>query len=492
MNSDNNLDKWRDMFSDDTSELPGDFKWEDMEDGIMEKMKKEESRRPVFLIVFTILGCVLFLLGIGWAYIWNNNHAKTSKELEGIANTVHKHKTSESSDASMATIENETPKTLTNVRQSESKTNQNSEFSNIEIGKTVFKNYINRTTQKITISDNNSIPKTSDIIDINKISIEIGINNTQKENQTKTNEIITKSSSEKELENDVNLTLKSSSPNETILVESVNLLTAISLIKVNEIKSLEENLYDNVLSPTITDQKMNKIPNNYILLTGGITSWDLNYSKNAPERDVYEKTILSYHTQLSYTQRFKNNFVFGAGIRYQNLETELNYSTFIDNYKTIRLSDTIISIQTNAITGQQTRIKGDVDVNVSANRRIRHFNRYQVYQIPLSVGKAWSINKKWSTEISLGTAVNIYTYSKGRTLYLGDILDFSGSETPFINNRWGIQGLGSVKIHYKINNFLGLLLDGSIQQSLTNWSSEDGVSLLPLNKNIGLGMYYSY
>jgi hypothetical protein len=492
MNADNNLDKWRDMFSDDTSELSDDLKWEDMEDGILEKMKKEESRRPVFIFIFTILGCVLFLLGIDWSYIWNNDNIQISKELEKTENSKSKPNTFQSSDASLATIENEKPKTLTNDTQNQTKTNQNFEINNTDISETDFKNNIQRTNQKIAESDYNSIPKTTDIIDLNDKSNEIGINNPMEENQANIDKIITKSSFENEIENGVNLTSNSSYQNETLLVESVNLLTAISLIKVNEIKSLEENLYDNLIHPTITEQKMNKIPNNYISITGGITSWDLNYSKNAPERDAYEKTILSYHTQLSYTRRFKNNFVFGAGIRYQNLETELNYSTFIDNYKTIRLSDTIISVKTNAITGQQTRIKGDVDVNVSANRRIRHFNRYQVYQIPLSIGKVWSINKNWSTEISIGTAVNIYAYNKGRNLYQGDILDFNGSETPFINNRWGIQGLGSIKIHYKINNHWGLLLDGNIQKSMTNWSTEDGVELLPVIKNIGLGVYYSY
>lgn len=492
MNSDNNFDKWRDMFSDDKSELPDDFKWEYMEDDILDKMKKEQSRRPVFIIVFIVFGCILFLIGIGWSYIWNNDNIQMSKEIDKIENSKSKQNTSQSSDVSIATIESKKPKTLPIETKNQTKTNQNFEINNTEISETVFKNNIQRTTQKVVQNDYNRVPKIAEINELNEKSNQIGTNIPMKEKQANINEIIPKSSFENELANYGNLNSTYNDQADSLLVKSVNFMAALSLIKVNEIKSLEDNLSGILLRPTVAKQKLSKLPKNYISITGGVTSWDLNYNKVVPERDAYEKTILSYHTQLNYTHRFNNNFVFIAGIRYQNLETEFNYSTFIDNYKIIRLSDTIISVKTNAITGQQTRIKGDVDINVSANRRVRHFNRYQLYQIPLSMGKAWAITKKWSTEISLGTAVNIYAYNRGRTLFQGNILDFGGSETPFMDNRWGIEGMASLKIRYKINDQLGLLLDGSIQQSMTNWSTEDKVSLLPVQKSIGLGMYFTY
>jgi hypothetical protein len=122
---------------------------------------------------------------------------------------------------------------------------------------------------------------------------------------------------------------------------------------------------------------------------------------------------------------------------------------------------------------------------------VRHFNQYQLYQIPFTVGKVWPITQKWFAELSLGGAVNILAKNSGRNLYQGKIIDFNDSVTPFMDNRWGFQVMGSVKLHYRINKHYGLLIDAGLQKSLKNWSTEAYVQMKPLTKNLGIGIFYS-
>lgn len=132
----------------------------------------------------------------------------------------------------------------------------------------------------------------------------------------------------------------------------------------------------------------------------------------------YEQALLSYHAQLSYTHRFGNGLALTMGLQYQQLETQLGWS-------------------------KQLEVRGDVELGVEATRNVRHFNQYRLYQIPLSVGKSWRLWGKWHTGISIGGAVNIFAHNRGRNVLLGELENFDGPATPFLDSRWNLHGLAT-------------------------------------------------
>jgi len=233
------------------------------------------------------------------------------------------------------------------------------------------------------------------------------------------------------------------------------------------------------------------LPKHQMALTSGISTWKPAYGQVAPEAEAYEQSTLSFYAQLSYTYRFDNNFELSTGLQYQQLQTQLEWSQQIEDYTTVVLQDTIVEIQVNSLTGNSTAVRGDVEVSVNATRNIRHHNEYRLFQIPIAIGKSWAIGENWQAGISAGAAVNLLTQNKGRSIYQGELEYMDGPTTNLIDNRWGIHGLGSANVGYRINARWGVMAEAQFQKSLTDWSRVPGIQMQTEVTSFGLGIYYA-
>jgi hypothetical protein len=143
------------------------------------------------------------------------------------------------------------------------------------------------------------------------------------------------------------------------------------------------------------------------------------------------------------------------------------------------------------LTGNSTAVRGDVEVSVDATRNIHHHNQYRLFQIPLTVGKAWTFGQHWQAGLSVGGAVNLLTQNKGRSIYQGELEYMDGATTNLIDNRWGIHGLGRANVGYRINARWGVMAEAQFQKSLTDWSQVSGVPMQPEVMSFGVGVFYS-
>lgn len=227
-----------------------------------------------------------------------------------------------------------------------------------------------------------------------------------------------------------------------------------------------------------------------IIFLSGLSMSGMGYGNNKPERHSFEKNIPSFSVQINYVQPLKNNFSFLVGLQYQQFENRLNKRESLDDH-IITLADTILQVQNNSLTGQQNIVRGDAEVTVTAERNIRHYNKTQIYQIPLAVGKKWSF-QKWEANIFIGGAFNIYTQNKGRTLYQNEIYDYDGASTGFMNNQWKINAMASGRLTYKINQSIGITSGLQFQKSISDWSREEDVVMRPQLINMELGMNYFF
>jgi hypothetical protein len=493
MDSKNEFDKLREFFSDEKTNLPDEFTWETMEDGIIDKMNMDKKpKRRVFIIIFFLFTAAFIVLGIRLTDIGQDNiihdiqnqpdsDQKLDKATQSPASPSYV-STPDASASKMKLQQGRNPGSQIQEGSSISKDQNMSEIKdNVPL---VLSSKSKNTTGQLYIKEENKTEykKKTDVI---------SENNSHEFSDLIKNKLPDYASSEiNDLHEEI---IASGFDKSGINPLNRDEVVILSLPSANSkaLQSLKNDTQVILTQPLFANQKPSKVTENFISVFGGISQWDIHYGSVVPERQPYEKTILSYHAQANYTHKFSNHLTIMAGLGFHKLETRLDYSLFIKNYTTQTLYDTILTYNTNSITGEKSQIRGDVEVNVNATRRVRHYNQYQLIQIPFAVGRSWSISQKIFAEVSLGGAVNILAFNKGRSVDQGRIIDFNHSSTPFLDNRWGFHAMGSVKLRYKIHEHVGILLDVGLQKSLSNWSTETNVLMRPMMRHIGLGIFYA-
>lgn len=226
----------------------------------------------------------------------------------------------------------------------------------------------------------------------------------------------------------------------------------------------------------------------WAILTG-VADWEMGYGTELPESASYESPLLSWQSGISYLHPLPRQYTLLSGLQWQRLESRLDWSTAVDDYQ-VTLRDTILRVETNALTGKESKVRGDVTLTVPANRVVRHHNQIQLLQIPLAVGKTW-LYRNWQADLLIGGAFTVYTYHKVRTLYREELLDYAGPKTDLIDNRWKFQALLAGRLTYRINRHFGITTGIQWQRSLGNWSTEAAIVQRPRIVNVQLGFTYS-
>lgn len=237
-------------------------------------------------------------------------------------------------------------------------------------------------------------------------------------------------------------------------------------------------------------QKVASKSSNQLILEGGLTYWSEGYGSNTPERAAYEKPTTSFHLQFQYQKNLAKSYFVLAGLQYQQLESRLEYANTIQDYLVV-LEDTIIQIQNNLLTGEQTIIRGDVEQFVEAERRVIHHNKAKLFKGMLALGKSWRFGD-FKTDLYLGGGLNVSVRNQGRTLYQSTIIDYEGPENAVFDNQWTVDGILGIRLHYFLNQRFGLTTGIQAQRSLVNWSNESASNFYPAILNLHLGTSYSF
>ncbi len=236
-------------------------------------------------------------------------------------------------------------------------------------------------------------------------------------------------------------------------------------------------------------KKLSLVPDRLSLL-GGVSFWNMGFGQEKPDRQPYEQTHISFHSQLNYLHTLKKNFTLLVGLQYVQLEHQFDWTTSIEDYK-ITLKDTILEVQTNSLTGQQTPVYGDVELETTATRTVRHHNRVRLVQVPVAIGKTWTI-KNWQADLLIGGAVNVLTQNTGRTLYQGTLQEYDGRSTDLLENQWNIHGLLMGRLGYNFNDHFGITTGFQVQKSLNNWSAEQHIKMRPAILSWEMGVSYRF
>jgi len=130
-------------------------------------------------------------------------------------------------------------------------------------------------------------------------------------------------------------------------------------------------------------------------------------------------------------------------------------------------------------------------LTVPAERQVQHFNSFSLLQVPLGIGKTWGKGSLQS-HLLVGGVANLSFARQGRTLYQAELIDYDDASSTIWTDKLSFSALWSGGLSYRITDRLGVVTLLQYQHSLSNWSTEQGITMRPSIFNWSLGVKYSW
>lgn len=468
--------------------VPPEFSWENMQDGIykkMDDMKKPSSNKKTNFVRIAIVILLLLLI----QFVCSPLPFQKSKQIKEDGQQKDK------IIANEAQFEPNTSDTYTDSQNTLEQTSEASEkeksINTAVINKNMLQsNYQNKDAYRHSTK---SMSGSSQTMENNKVRFKANILSQEEKKEDLHSSLIEAESSSNSDQNYINDQMAELQTDNTTYKQNVSLSALQSIDPITRAllnSSVESTIpeMDGVYEDIEIKTKENLFNNNRISLMGGASFWTMAYGDIKPERDAYETAISSFNTSLSYFQKLSKSLELMIGLQYTKLESRFDFEQNIENY-TVTISDTLIQIQNNLISGNQTFVRGDVEVPVDARRIVKHYNSTSLIQMPIALGLSLS-NASWSYGIYAGALVNIYSSNSGRTYFNDSVFDYQDSQTDFMSNRWKFNALVAGRISYSLNDRIALSTGIQFQKSMMNWSLEENVKMRPSVYSLSLGCTY--
>jgi hypothetical protein len=491
---DSNFDKIRQVFSKGNDVIPPELEWSEMEKGIREKMALKKAvgsapassakrRRWMLLLAFLVISVpIIWYLSTTGRTDTDASNRNTTIEENIVDYRVGK------------TPENEL---LDKRPESKATVNQNASSEGL------------KSSNDPNLTRLNGSPGVTRGIEsvVGNAGVSVsqsGTNSRKQGMEPSTGNSLISGSTEVSLS--ASSAIHSSDPEKTISIASMDLTDPIleqrrSILNVRNLETIRTQLVPGNLSlmdrlEVSIDRKedpcfcQDPVNSHRMVFLGGVTSWKPVYGTAKPERYDFERTLLSFHTQINYVHTFKNGFVLMTGLQYQRLESVFYWQKDLENH-TVTLKDTIVSIQNNLITGQQTIKVADIEVPVPATRIVKHYNSTRIYSIPVAMGKSWRC-RKWQMDVMAGASVNIRSGNSGKTLFSDEIIEYHGARTEFLDNRIKWNALLGGRLTYYPVARVGITAGLTYHKSLMNHSLEQDIKMLPHGMDLGVGVSFDF
>ncbi len=203
---------------------------------------------------------------------------------------------------------------------------------------------------------------------------------------------------------------------------------------------------------------------------GGINSTNFKFKSTgddslATQKNRSESSILGQTYGLNAGILYKG-FRLNTGVEYQNIWTKFEQK--LQTNTTTFQAQALTLVRIDSIGNTLSREMRDTVANTLTTRNVEHYNKYQLWSIPLEVG-IYRARKKWSCGISAGTSFNFLINQSGKTLDTnGSIIDFEQASDKVLFQPFSMS--------LRANLFLAYHLNDKIRLSLTpkwSWTQHD-------------------
>lgn len=512
-----NFNKIKNLMQEDNNQpLPPELDWSNMKDGIFEKMASIEQKKPshrknrypwkrigLFLLLFFALTFGLYSISQRKTNVQNTN-ASTIVQLpnsdlqKNESNTLDEVAPTNQTENSGEYLMEKKPETKAknvplNSKETDKREDQTrSLMALIGIDKLPKDQHLSdfEPKHKELISNESLSKSITTPMDIDKLPKNQQLNELEPlPNDFKTNDSGLIQSTPNTVKNIIPSFAEAESRNLTLQTKDIQMLPMFGFNRVKSEKAYLSMLDFPVIDHLNRPSSANDKSPNQLIIEGGVTFWNDGDRNSISDRARYETPLISFQLQGYFVKNLKRNYFIMAGLQYQQLESKFSYNSTIPDYIVI-IKDTIVQVQNNPLTGEQNIIYGDVEQTVQAERRVRHYNKTQLFKVSLAGGKSWRFHP-FQFDVYLGGALNSLVQNKGRMLFDNSIINYNGASNALFQNQMTVDGVFGARVHYFLNQNLAFTTGFQTQKSLMNWSNLDNINLYPASLGLQLGLSYS-
>lgn len=448
-------------------DLPSDMSWEEMSDGIFQKMGRKEKKRRVIFWWFVPM---LIVSGFVGYYLMTSTNEPNIEIPKDIKENMVKEDNGQNIIASEKALISDRQKDddaviLTKVVNINAKANQlinQKESSNegskgAKIAAQNEHNADSNSSESVTLINSdlsNQVPENTKIID--------------------------------QLINVSNIT----NAKDMIKVELIT-----SIIRPN-IRSNSETLLPVLeVKSIIPLQKDSKtyLGSMDISLTSGVIFWKIGSSANLKlnteqhKATISEKELPGYHIALHNEVRMSKYFFLKTSLDYQKWYSEFYYSGTKIN--SMEVDNVIVKVEENLLSGEKSLIRGKASIYETVDRTLRHRNEQNSVLLSLSPGYQWEHNK-WSFKTSAGLFFTLSKFGNGKTLWNDEIVAYDGV-IPQYNDKMQIGYLSSLNVKYAISNRYYVQSMIGYHKFISNINAENTISKPSIfNISLGIGVQF--
>ncbi len=410
--------------------LPSNYDWQDMKDGIMDRVTLNEHKAKTRKIKGSITKglIILFVLCISRLTInllrpsinsVNDLAIMASSDI-ALTNDDNKHNNQPVSNNSEV-VENSNQSTI------KSHTTTNKSLATLSKSSSSLSKYTNTTHTK---DDQVSNPSSNKFY--SEAETEVSISE----------EILKNASTEKQktipasavnLENNIPSQLSHHTfRTQNLYIQPINTLDIPLLsASISRYLSLDASLE---VIPVIEPAK-----NNYkrwnIMIYASANQWSNAYqNQDTGERlNQDERPLPSFELGLSAGYNLNRKWKLSTGLSYRRLESRLDFSEAWDTIVVREFVDVVINNFVNGDIVTDSLYK-EAELETVATRQVIHHNSYTQYSIPISIERQWTFDKGWSGYLGTGLRYNFLRSGNGRTLNISnsdnrqfDVVDIDGS-----------------------------------------------------------------
>jgi len=510
--------KIKDIYNQEHTPLPDEFKWDEMKEGVFEKMENHEDEPASFFsfsngLKFLTLAVFLIFTSTSIYFLANNlkknqtnslsksNSSNPSKNKSTTLKSIEKESKIKSGDENKSTLKpnnlvsKNTPvynSTLQNIETSKDLTNQKT-LDNNKLAQPKTANISTKKPLELSVKNTLNLERTSEGSNKPKQNSHLIVNHT---NTNQTAKPI-------DSQNDISQTAHKNEVNYSKSIIEKSSRTADT--KKKEVHSIEPLIKKNTdLLKNQIIEKINPIVNIPIIeessakeqlaskaikLHGGITYMKSPFEKTDEAQYNSEIGFVAYYLDASYNRTFVNGFYLSLGATYSRLKSKFELSdTIIHSYLVKNVETKRV---TNVLTGKVIRTEqGDAEAFALSSRIVRHYNKFDSWSIPIVFGKQWSY-KLFSFNVGIGSDVSVYNWSEGKTLRENVVITYSKLETEPYHNGIQVAALTETGIGMAINNHLEIITNFRFKKHLRNWSA-DNLVVKPNVFLLGTGLKFKF
>ncbi|MFK7935994.1 MAG: hypothetical protein AB8G22_20945 [Saprospiraceae bacterium] len=501
-------------------ELPADFGWEHMEEGIFAKMAtiSPEPAAPEtgrwWLILSLFLGILLLTGIVTGLYQWNQTQDAALTNLKVVLAEQQQRaeqKTVEHHIQDNADQNNETENATININSNQNHTEHTPIITRSTSEKAQLSNYGNH-LRKIKKENIKSVQGANNQLVINELLGAGDLTNTKNEvttfskgtvnsNQLTTeNHLLTPAQNEPEstLKNDI-LNQNPNSPTDIISTpKQAKTATQTDELAIEYLQQPTptlaipalKNISPSALNLSVAPRKKAVEQRFAIALSSGTNFWFANRGADSVsiERNEFETTQLGNNVGLELDYYLNNNWSLRSGLQIQNLNSRFDF-TEVTTFQRLK-ENVVLGIQVSTFSQDSLEIRGDTLINVQAERSVRHYNQFKKWSVPIVLNYAVR-RGKLEYQIGLGTLLTLQSTTSGRTIANQIIVDYNADEPIYRSGlEIALQAAVSMNYYFTKRYFIGAQL--SANQYLTNWNiaTEQIQRPLLLNGQLRVGMRF--